>query len=370
MNDRQWDIERKYFYPSNKIYLPPNRTTTEKILNKKQVPTYHVSNQDLAVTHRFEAWREEIYPFVRLEPHEDGSSNGVYSMTSWAADDMVLAEEKLPGARFFYSMREIMHCDAENYYLFLLTSGRNSTVLGDKQLIDARPGSLCLHSVLQPCEGVVSEASAISVFLPRRLLGECTERLPHLTSGVLDTPVADLLRDYLLLVRQSFPLMNVESANGVAKSISQLVLAASLGTPDSLHEASEALELAKKARIKRFIESRLSDRNLSAQLIIDTFGISRSCLYRAFQNEGGIKAYIMSLRLNACLKIVKKSEQPPSIKQLSHHLGFLDGADLGRAFRRHYGISLQEFRRALAENRPIRRPGAWSDWHAALRHLG
>ncbi len=342
----------------------------ENDTNEGLVARHHFSNEGVACEDRFEAWRNHIRPIARLEPHADGSSNGVFSMTRWVADDMVFASGENPGARFHVSPRDVINADHDHLFLFLLTSGRSRITLGSGLEVDATAGTLALHASPQSCEASMTKLSAISVFLPARLFAGNAEKLRTRSAVTLNNAVGKLLGDYLLLVRGSLPQMTSRAANGVASSVSQLLLAACLGNQDSLHEAAQVIDIATKARIRQFIDARLCDRTLSPQLIMENFGLSRATLYRMFQADGGVKSYITGRRLAACLRMMKRSQVLPSIKQLSSCLGFFDGADLGRSFKRHYGFPLQDIRRALRENRDMPQPDVWSDWNAALRHLG
>jgi AraC-like DNA-binding protein len=81
------------------------------------------------------------------------------------------------------------------------------------------------------------------------------------------------------------------------------------------------------------------------ELLIRLFHISRATLYRLFEDEGGVAAYILSRRLDRCRAILGASTgRDPSISELAFNHGFVSVAHFSRAFRRRFGIAPRDGR--------------------------
>jgi AraC-like DNA-binding protein len=80
-------------------------------------------------------------------------------------------------------------------------------------------------------------------------------------------------------------------------------------------------------------------------------GVSRSCLYRAFQAEFGCSpsAYLIRFRIQRACQLLRHSALPVGAVALS--VGFGDPYYFSRAFRREMGVSPTEYRE---DSRPAR----------------
>jgi AraC-like DNA-binding protein len=77
-------------------------------------------------------------------------------------------------------------------------------------------------------------------------------------------------------------------------------------------------------------------------------GSSRSRLFAAFREDGGIQAYVMSQRLERARAALGPLDPPEPISNIAHRLGFGDATHLSRSFRKRYGMSPSEYRKLLA----------------------
>lgn len=92
--------------------------------------------------------------------------------------------------------------------------------------------------------------------------------------------------------------------------------------------------------ICKYIDARIQDPMFGPTEVLETFAIPRATLYRMFQNEGGLKAYIMRKRLHgAVLELARKPRRRGQISDTAESWGFLSRVSFNRLVRNTFGAS-------------------------------
>jgi len=121
--------------------------------------------------------------------------------------------------------------------------------------------------------------------------------------------------------------------------------------------ARAAVRAAAFGRVRRYVEHNLHEPGLSLESIVGASRLSRATLYRLFEHEGGLAAYIRNRRLREAAHELIKFPQAPVV-EIAYGLGFKSAADFNHAFRRAYDMPPRDFRglAGLPENRVPGRP--------------
>jgi AraC-like DNA-binding protein len=96
--------------------------------------------------------------------------------------------------------------------------------------------------------------------------------------------------------------MTVTEARPIADAIIQLVAAALEAPLRQQAMTAGGNGAVSQIAIKAEIERSLTDPALGPQALLDTFGITRSTLYRLFEPSGGVAAYIAKRRLRLAFR--------------------------------------------------------------------
>ncbi len=96
-------------------------------------------------------------------------------------------------------------------------------------------------------------------------------------------------------------------------------------------------------QVRRYVQAHLCDDELSPESVLSALQLPRSTLYRLFQREGGLGAYIRHLRLrHAADDLIRYPHT--LVLDIAFGLGFKSASVFTRAFRRAYGMAPQEYR--------------------------
>lgn len=252
-----------------------------------------------------------------------------------------------------------------------------SPVVGDCDGVDvrAKPGAVQFRDLGRPSTSTLESVDVLNLMTPR-------ERAPAwMLDGaihglVLDagSPVGRLLSSHLsVLSRVASGLTQEEGTAAIEAAFLIAGRAMDRGGPPTPLQAA-AVHRTVRTRATQYIESRLLDPTLTATEIAAATGASRSTLYRAFADQGGIHRRIRNLRLDrARLALRRRIGRYPSISEIAYHHGFVSEAHFSRLFRDRFGCAPgdvgapQPAATGAPRNASLVRYDAWLDWLRDIR---
>ena len=107
-----------------------------------------------------------------------------------------------------------------------------------------------------------------------------------------------------------------------------------------------------------YIDAHLGNARLGPDEIADAAGVSRASLYRLLAAEGGVRAVLLTRRLDEVLRLMlTNSEDERSLTAIATRCGFGGTSQLSRAFRARFGVPPRQYLEL------VRRQDL--DWHEA-----
>lgn len=131
---------------------------------------------------------------------------------------------------------------------------------------------------------------------------------------------------------------------GLSRPVLDLV---ALALGPARHEAGAGANADLRRRLRRHIEENLGLGRLTPERLCTDLRLSRSQLYRQFEGDGGVEAYIRRRRLDRSLRMLADPALAERrIGDIAYEAGFADEAHFSRLFRQHYGLSPRAFRKS------------------------
>ena len=123
--------------------------------------------------------------------------------------------------------------------------------------------------------------------------------------------------------------------------------------PAGLSPGDAAAGLARE-RVRRAILREIGSGQLKPAILAREAGLSRSSLYRLFENDGGVARYIQQVRLAMAHDALRDPVMAGrTIGVIAKAHGFPEPTDFSRAFRAAYGLSPREARSGLSPSAPL-----------------
>ena len=308
------------------------------------------------VHQRHDAWREVLSQMllrVELKPLSEEPFR------------IEAALRALPGIRFgtgfftptaYYRTREMVATDNDDLLLIVNLEGPLSIVLGEHELV-LREGDACLLSCKQVFD-LIRHASGRLMFarMERACVAAVVPDVDQFLGRVLLrgnealTHLATFLRkldDRQMLESEALRRLVV----GHIFNVLALVLNSSVSESKSNPPRAGATRLT---AIQTYVTQHIDDQELSVATVAAANRLSPRQLQRLFEASGTtFSEFLLSARLKCVhAALLDSAQSERSVSDLALANGFGDVSYFNRAFRRYYGKSPSEVRRAAADLSP------------------
>jgi AraC-like DNA-binding protein len=303
------------------------------------------------------AWGDYVGRFLQVPLSRAQITNGFDGeLDTYVLSDMTFLDSRTDPAVHARSADKISTDITRDYVFHVAVEGIIETATPSARRGKAAqfvPGILALD-LGQPMRMTrPTWARVLAFFLPRALVDAAVPDAEsiHGRTVTYTSPLARLLLDDLDALCRRLPELRESNADATASAESeaimrrcaQLILALFARNARLEGGARAAARAAQLGQVQRHVQANLHRADLSPDSILRTFALPRPTLYRMFENEGGIAAYIRNCRLREAANELVDSPCI-AIMDVADHLHFGSASDFTRAFRRSYGRSPQEFR--------------------------
>lgn len=296
---------------------------------------------------RNDFWREVTQPFYETSPVNGAESPClVGAIKSWQVAGLQFGSVTFNAQRYNRDRRIITSSGLDQYLIAVVTAGDMSGDFAGTGA-RARSGDVCVLDLTQVLQSEVSSGGMFSVLVPRRILAKATGHA-NLHGLILKAhlPMTKLLTAYLDGMRDlGGQLLDDEMAAAQEALVTILAAALRGEQPDGAGDLPP-LSVALRQRVLDFIDFNINNPDLSPDLILQRFRVSRAHLYRAFAEDGGISSVIRGRRLDAAfLELARNDVTPRSVTEVAFSLGFTNATHFLRRFRARFGLTPSEVRR-------------------------
>ncbi|KMO29951.1 hypothetical protein VQ02_28785 [Methylobacterium variabile] len=260
---------------------------------------------------------------------------------------MLVFDRRLAGVAHARSPRRVARDGFDHITLHLVLSGSLMLEVPDAiRRIEA--GSLALFDLTRPQRTWTDGARVVTAAVARDRLDPRALDGLDLHGLVLGPPEAGLLIDLVRSLAARAAALTPDLAGAATDSLGLMLGAtlASLRDRSMLPPPPVAAGRA-RARAIAYIEQHLGDRGLTATVIAEGAGVSRSVLYRLFEPAGGVARYVQQQRLARLRRALSRAGDDRTVDELAAVAGFTSPSHAGRLFRGTFGVPPGEYRRSL-----------------------
>ena len=313
------------------------------ILDPTRIPQYHFSNHHLPPSLQFEAWREMARPVMELAVPEGAEEKFAADILAWDLGRIAFTRSTTPAGRVYRSARSIRGSSLDHWCFVAVKSGRIETT-GQGVTSVSGPGSLLVKSLNTPLDGVMEATTSLCVFVPRDFCRERVAAIDTVEGKVLSSGLGRLLASFLVSLDRQLRWLSSDDLPGVLAATQAMIDACIAPTADRIAAALTPINATLLERARENVQNNLMSPALGVDSICRELGISRSRLYRLFEDLGGVVHYIRSRRLLDAHRVLSGGIDNRPIVEIAAERDFLDPADFSRAFKREFGYSPREAR--------------------------
>ena len=308
----------------------------------------HFSVLGETTEHQILAWRERLGYVVDVLPSRLQIAHGFQGeLDRYKVDELVLIDARADPVALERSLARIS-TDAERYFIFVLVlegaMGEVACFYQQRSQASGGPGALALD-MNQPFRLRRPACRVLNLFVPRSLVETVLPDADAVHGRILDwrSPWTRILYEHMSALTLSLPGMDAAEARAALRQGAHLFLAA-FGKQAMLSgDARAALRAAKFGRARRYIQANLHQATLSPETVLDNLQMPRASLYRLFEHEGGIAAYIRDQRLREAANELGRFPHL-AVKDIAYGLGFNSPSSFARAFRHAFDMTPQDLR--------------------------
>jgi AraC-like DNA-binding protein len=325
--------------PLSRLLLPPQRPSLAPGIVHSNFSVQGDARQS------FRAWQERMSPVYDLQPSSKLAEDTFdASLSRYTIDSLSLFDFHTGPNLAVRSLGRVSTESIRDISFSVYLEGPPGQFLGSKPRHDAAhipqvPSILALD-MNQPCAVRSFHGRILLLFVPRALVersfpdaASLHGRWVHAT-----TPLTRLLIEHLVaLNRQIAGLARDEARRSFLTTVELLVAAFSRQAGLS-GDGRAAVRAAVFGQVRRYVEAHLHDPDLSPDSVLASLRLSRASVYRLFEHEGGLAAYIRSRRLRmAADELVRFPHM--EVQDIAAGLGFNGASSFTRAFRRVFDIA-------------------------------
>ncbi|HEX7911919.1 MAG TPA: helix-turn-helix domain-containing protein [Paraburkholderia sp.] len=231
------------------------------------------------------------------------------------------------------------------FTIFLDGEAHMATTLARSSEYRVGGGSVLATDLGQPVRVRRQACRYITLVVPANRLRHVFSDPEAIHGRVLDPrePATRLIVERARMLVENFRYMPFEEGHRKLAGLVELIVAA-FGKEAGLSGSKRAVDRALMfEHARQYVRTNLQASELSPESVIESLGLPRSTIYRLFEHEGGLGAYIRHLRLRAAADELVRFPGVP-IKDVGYSVGFKSASDFTRAFRRAYEMTPQEMR--------------------------
>lgn len=315
----------------------------DRLIQVARYTTDHLNPEE-----RYQAWYSHDWPRMRpiyqTEPTEPFDTR--WEVVQLGLVTFVYAE--ITAMRWERTIHDIRTSDFDPIVVNMMIEGHAHGDMDGRAFAEPA-GTFHFHDLARPSLHASTASRTYALVLPRPVAAQWFAPLDDLHGLVIGGESAGLMFAFADRLRAGLSELTTDQADRLGRVLLEILGVALDGARPTLATLADAL----RRRAAKAIEARLGDRDISVDDLCRRLKVSRSRLFKAFQADGGIQAYVLTERLTRARTALGELQRAEPIGGLAHRLGFSDASHLSRAFRQRFGMTPSEYRRLVAANEKL-----------------
>jgi AraC-like DNA-binding protein len=330
------------------------------------------ATQALPRRDQFEVWREWYQPALEVLPNHPVDDGFSAEIQFWKLGGLAMSRTIAPPVNVVRAKSNLRRDPVDHWVISYCARGAHfAQTAGTETEVPARVPFL--WSLGQEFLHERTHVDRVQFFLARDAFRDIAPLLDVALGRTLDTPLGHLLGDYMVALEQRLHVVTEADLPRLANAVGAMVAAAIAPSAERVAVAKQQIDMGRKERVRQAVRRHLRTPTFGPTILCRLVGISRSNLYRLFEDVGGVARYIQRERLLEAREVLIDPATTKSISAIAEDLCFADASSFSRSFKREFGHSPGELRSAALDRlappatRRSRAPSAGVDFGELLR---
>jgi AraC-like DNA-binding protein len=315
------------------------------------------TTQPLPPRDQLEVWREWYRPVFDVVPKNSLVDEFPAEIHLWKLGGLAMSRTSAPPVDVVRTKGHLRRDPVDHWVISYCARGAHSAVTAGTVLeVPARVPYL--WSLGQEFLHERTHVDRVQFFLARDAFRDIAPVLDATSGSTLDTPLGRLFGDYMIALEHHLPTVTEADLARLVSAVGAMLAAAVAPSAERVAVARSQIDLGRKERVRQAVRRHLRTPTFGPTILCRLVGMSRSNLYRLFEDSGGVARYIQRERLLEAHAILTDPLAAQSISALADDLCFTDASSFSRTFKREFGHTPSEVRSAalggLAPSRPQR----------------
>lgn len=328
--------------PLSRLLLPPEPPTLAPGIVHSSFSVQGDARQS------FRAWQERMSPVYDIRPPSKRAEDTfAASLSRYTIDNLSFFDFHTGPNLAVRSLGRVSTESVHDISFSVFLEGPPGQFLGGKPPPDAphipQVPSILALDMDQPCTIRSFQGRILLLFVPRALVERSFPDAASLHGRWIHatTPLIRLIIEHLVALNRQIVGLDREEARQRFITAVELLVAAFSRQAGLSGNGRAAVRAAVYGQVRRHVEANLHDPDLSPDSVLASLHLSRASVYRLFEHEGGLAAYIRSRRLRMAANELVRFPHI-EVQDIASGLGFNDASSFTRAFRRAFDIAPRE----------------------------
>jgi AraC-like DNA-binding protein len=332
----------------NQRTLPPHPAAAAAADSRSTISWSRFSTHGLAPGEQFLAWRQRVGHVVDAPPSNAQVAGGFRGeIDSYAVDGMMFTDCRTDSMVLERSVARVATDSRRDYAFQLFLEGEVGHVTGmrKKRTTQGSAQGIVAFDLNQPFRAERPVCRVLSLFIPAAVVDEELGDGAAIHGRIVQqgSPLTGIVLDHMAAIAREIPTRDPASAIDALQAGARLLVAAFRKEAHLTGAGRAALQAAVMGQVRRYVEANLHQGDLTPTSVVQALQLKRATIYRWFEHEGGLGAYIRNRRLReAADELVRFPHL--QVTEIAYGLGFQSASDFTRAFRRAFDMSPQDMR--------------------------
>ncbi len=332
------------------------------------------TTQSLSPQDQFEAWREWYSSVFEVIPKDQMGDWFPGEIRLWNFGGLAMSRTIAPSSQILRTKGHLRREPVDHWVISYCARGAHLAKTADTE-VEVPAGTPYLWSLGQEFLHERTHVDRVQFLVARDAFRDIGSLLDAACGSVLATPLGHLLGDYMMAFERRLPELTEADFPRIATAVGPMVAAAVAPSAERVAAAKRQIDLGRKERVRKAVRKHLRTPTLGPKNLGRLVGMSRSNLYRLFEDTGGVARYIQRERLLEARAVLSDPSTTRSISAIAEDLCFADASSFGRTFKREFSYSPSELRSAALAGLALcgtprsRAPSSTAKFGALLRRL-